>query len=201
MVVQVEHYTQKAIWRGSARPYRDNDAVARLAGAGHGSAMRSALTYLAARPGLAIILPPAIALGMAMVAQYGFALPPCPLCVWQRWPYVIALAPGVLAVLMPRAGVVLLLLAAAAFATSAGIGVFHAGVEQGLWKGLESCSAISTPDNLADLKAQIMGAQPARCDQIPFAFLGLSIAGWNAVFGTLAALLMLCLATLKNRSR
>lgn len=163
--------------------------------------MRSVLTYLAARPGIAIILPSAIALGMAMVAQHGFALPPCPLCVWQRWPYVIAIAIGVLAILVPRAGTVLLLLAAVAFATSAGVGVFHAGVEQGLWKGLESCSAISTPDSLADLKAQIMGAQPARCDQIPFAFLGLSIAGWNAVFGTLAALLMLYLAALKIRNR
>ncbi len=162
--------------------------------------MTSTMTYLAARPGVAIIVPPAIALGMAMVAQHGFALPPCPLCVWQRWPYAVAIALGVLALVVPRAGVMLLLLAAVAFAVSAGVGVFHAGVEQGFWKGLESCSAVSTPDSLADLKAQIMGTQPARCDQIPFAFLGLSIAGWNAVFGSLSALLMLYLAALKIRS-
>ncbi|MDF1720100.1 MAG: disulfide bond formation protein B [Minwuia sp.] len=182
------------------KPRRDNDVVARLSGSVHGSSMRSVLTYLAARPAIAIVVPPAIALGMAMLAQYGFALPPCPLCVWQRWPYVVAIALGLVAFAMPRGGAALLLLAAVAFATSAGVGMFHAGVEQGLWKGLESCSAISTPDTLADLKAQIMGAQPARCDQIPFAFLGLSIAGWNAVFGTLAAILMLYLAALRIRS-
>jgi len=53
----------------------------------------------------------------------------------------------------------------------------------------------------AALEAQREAAPPGRCDQVPFAFLGLSIAGWNAVFGTLASLLMLRLATLKIRNR
>lgn len=163
--------------------------------------MSSRLSYLARRPALAIIVPPVIALGTAMVAQHGFGLAPCELCVWQRWPYVAAAALAVPALLLPRAAAYWLLLAAVAFALSAGFGVFHAGVEQGFWRGLESCSAISTPDSLEALKAQVMGAQPARCDQIPFAFLGLSIAGWNAVFGALSAVLMLLLIDKRIRSR
>ncbi|GJL87107.1 MAG: dihydroneopterin aldolase [Minwuia thermotolerans] len=162
--------------------------------------MSNRLSYLARRPALAIIVPPTIALGTAMVAQHGFGLAPCELCVWQRWPYVAAAALVVPAFLLPRAAVYWLLLAAVAFALSAGFGVFHAGVEQGLWRGLESCSAISTPDSLDALKAQVMGTQPARCDQIPFAFLGLSIAGWNAVFGALSAVLMLLLIDKRIRS-
>ena len=185
----------------TARSRRDDCAVAGIGGNRHVSGMGSPLTYLGQRPTLAIIGPPAIALGTAMVAQHGFGLAPCELCVWQRWPYVAAAAVGVAALVLPRAATLWLLLAAVAFAVSAGVGVFHAGVEQGLWKGLESCSAISTPDSLEALKAQVMGAQPARCDQVPFAFLGLSIAGWNAVFGALAAGLMLLLAATRNRSR
>ena len=163
--------------------------------------MSGSLSYLAARPALAIIVPPAIALGTAMVAQHGFGLPPCELCIWQRWPYAAAAVLVVPALLLPRAAVFWLALAALAFAASAGVGVFHAGVEQGLWRGLESCSAISTPESLEALKVQIMGTQPARCDQIPFALLGLSIAGWNVVFGTLSALLMLTLVTTRIRGR
>lgn len=181
--------------------HRDVCAVARIGASRHVSPMSSRLSYLARRPALAIIAPPTIALGTAMLAQHGFGLAPCELCVWQRWPYVAAAALAVPALLLPRAAVFWLLLAAVALAVSAGFGVFHAGVEQGFWKGLESCSAISTPDSLDALKAQVLGAQPARCDQIPFAFLGLSIAGWNAVFGTLSSLLMLALAANRIRSR
>ncbi|MEC9347296.1 MAG: disulfide bond formation protein B [Pseudomonadota bacterium] len=153
------------------------------------------------RPGLAILAPPVLALGAALVAQYVFGLAPCELCIWQRWPYVAAIAIGLLALVFPRFATPLLVLAALAFATTAGIGVFHAGVEEGLWKGLESCSDAGTPDSLEALKAQIMGAQPARCDQVAFWFLGLSMAGWNVVFGGLATLAMLALAVARPRGR
>lgn len=154
-----------------------------------------------ARPGLVILAVPVLALGAALLAQFGFGLAPCELCLWQRWPYVAALGIGAAALVVPRAALPLVLLAAIAFATTAGIAVFHAGVEEGLWKGLETCSAADTPATLDALRAQVMGAQPARCDQVAFWFLGLSMAGWNAVFGGLSALAMLALAVVLLRRR
>ncbi|WP_416900317.1 MAG: disulfide bond formation protein B [Minwuia sp.] len=141
-----------------------------------------------------------LALGTALVAQYVFGLAPCALCVWQRWPYVAALAVAALAFLLKGHARWWALAAAACFAATAGVGVFHAGVEQGLWQGLETCSGAGTPDSLDSLRAQVLGAQPARCDQIPFEFLGLSIAGWNAVYAGAAALVMLAVAATSRRS-
>lgn len=138
----------------------------------------------------AVLLIPAVALGTALISQYGFGLEPCALCVWQRWPYAAAFAVSLLALVVRRHWIVPLL-AAVCFGLSAGFGVFHMGVEQGLWEGLATCSGASTPGSIEDLRAQVLGKQPARCDEIPFSFLGLSIAGWNFVYGTIAALLML----------
>lgn len=142
---------------------------------------------------LAILLVPAVALGTALISQYVFGLEPCALCVWQRWPYAAAFGVAALALLI-RDHWIVPLLAAVCFGTSAGFGVFHMGVEQGLWEGLATCAGAGTPDSLEALRAQIAGKQPARCDEIPFSFLGLSIAGWNFVYGTVAALLMLAVA-------
>ena len=143
---------------------------------------------------LAIAAVAALALGTALVAQYVFGLEPCALCVWQRWPYAAALAVAVLALLLKGGARWWALAAAACFALTAGFGVFHAGVEEGLWEGLATCSGADTPDSLESLRAQVLGKQPARCDQVPFEFLGLSIAGWNAVYAAAAALVMLAVA-------
>jgi len=148
---------------------------------------------------LAILLIPAVALGTALISQYGFGLEPCALCVWQRWPYAAAFAVALLALVM-RTHWIVPLLAALCFGLSAGFGAFHMGVEEGLWEGLATCSGADTPGSLEDLRAQVLGKQPARCDQVPFSFLGLSIAGWNFVYGTAAALLMLAVAVRRGRA-
>jgi disulfide bond formation protein DsbB len=148
---------------------------------------------------LAILMIPAIALGTALVSQYGFGLEPCALCVWQRWPYAAAFAVALLALVLRNHWMVPLL-AAICFGLSAGFGVFHMGVEEGLWEGLATCSGTDTPNSLEALRAQIEGKQPARCDQVPFSFLGLSIAGWNFVYGTVTALLMLGVAARRWRA-
>jgi disulfide bond formation protein DsbB len=74
-------------------------------------------------------------------------------------------------------------LGALAALTTAGIGVFHVGVEQLWWEGLATCTAgsisgISTAD-LLNPAADV--AAPVRCDEIPWAMLGISMAGWNVI--------------------
>ncbi|WP_109796419.1 disulfide bond formation protein B [Minwuia thermotolerans] len=149
---------------------------------------------LDARLGLMIAVLAALPLAAALIAQYVFGLAPCPLCVWQRWPYLAALVLGAAAWALGWRSGWLAAAAALCFAASAGVGVFHAGVEEGLWQGLETCTGAGTPGDLDALRSQVLGTQPARCDQVPFAFLGLSIAGWNVVYGGFAAMLALTLA-------
>jgi disulfide bond formation protein DsbB len=119
-------------------------------------------------------------LAAALVSQYGFGLWPCPLCLWQRWPHLAAVAAGALALALP--GRLLPVAGGLAALATAAIGGYHAGVEYGWWLGLESCAAGPgitgiAVETLLDPGAAIAAAP--RCDQAPFRFLALSLAGWN----------------------
>jgi len=112
--------------------------------------------------------------------QYIGELAPCKMCIWQRYPHGAAVGLGVLAVLIP--GAVLPYLGALAALTTAAIGAFHAGVEQGWWEGPTTCTSGAIDGLSADeLMSQIMSAPLVRCDDIPWELFGLSMAGWNAV--------------------
>lgn len=133
-------------------------------------------------------------LGAAFVAQYGFGLAPCELCIWQRWPYLVAAIFGLAAWPAAPLRPWLLRIAALCFLATSGIAVFHAGVELGLWQGLTSCSGGGTATTLEALRAQVAAAPVVRCDDVPFRFLGLSMAAWNALWAAALCLLALKLA-------
>lgn len=119
------------------------------------------------------------------IEAMGYA--PCPLCLYQRYPYYLAvpvLAGGALAGL-PAAG---LALAAALYLIDAGIAAYHSGVELGVLALPEGCAAPGRAASLEELKAQVLGTVP-RCDRPELFMLGLSLANWNTLFAlTLAAL-------------
>lgn len=141
------------------------------------------------RSGLVVALLSAATLGAAFVAQYGFGLAPCELCLWQRWPYAASIVFGGAALALPRWRAGLLGLAALSFLVGAGIAVFHVGVEEKWWQGLTSCGGGPTPNSIEALRAQLMTAPVVRCDEAAFRFLGLSMAGWNVLWGAALALL------------
>lgn len=127
----------------------------------------------------------AAALAVALIAQYGFDLQPCVLCIWQRWPYLAAIGLGLAAVVLrgrPGAAAALATLAALAVLTSGGIGAFHVGVEQGWWEGTAGCGAAAMPDDLTSLRAQLLAQPIVRCDEVAFSLFGISMAGWNLIY-------------------
>lgn len=108
----------------------------------------------------------------------GFA--PCKLCWWQRYPHFAAILIGALALALGKRALAWLG-ALAALATS-GIGVFHSGVERGLWDGPSTCTSGPVEGlSAADLMDQIMNAPLVRCDEIPWDIFGISMANLNAV--------------------
>jgi disulfide bond formation protein DsbB len=145
------------------------------------------LVTLAAGGSLALLLG-------ALAFQYIGGLAPCQLCLWQRWPHAAAVVIGALALAMP--GRVLPLLGALAALTSAGIGLFHTGVERGWWEGLASCSAGSISgldvNDLLDPTVEI--AAVVRCDEVAWQLLGLSMASWNALASLALAVLWIVAA-------
>lgn len=134
-----------------------------------------------------------------LLGAFGFqvigGLPPCPLCLLQRWPHAAAFVILLLALAMPSR--VWPWLGAAAALTTAGIGLFHAGVELGWWEYVSSCTQGSIADipvtDLLNPSAELPA--PVRCDQIPWSFAGISMAGWNAIISFGLALVWLAAAT------
>lgn len=134
---------------------------------------RTNLALTAAAGSLALLLG-------AFAFQYLGGLAPCKLCIWQRYPHVVAVLLGALVLFVPAPA--LIALGALAALTTAGVGAYHVGVEQGWWQGPTSCSATGTGGLDTDaLFDQIMAAPLVRCDDIAWEFAGLSMAGWNMV--------------------
>ena len=133
-------------------------------------------------------------LGGAYYFQYVEGLAPCDMCLWQRYPHMVAILFGLITVPLlvePRVALVFALLAILALFATAGIGVYHAGVEQHWWQGPQSCTG-RVPAGLTqeELKQYLLNARMVRCDEIPWKMWKISMAGWNAILsGGLAILL------------
>ena len=116
-------------------------------------------------------------------------LAPCTLCLREREIYWGALAIAAVAVVLrfspARVGATRLanVLLVLAFTYSALVAGYHAGAEWKWWPGPTSCSGGGAHVNAADLTAFLNGAPMAMpaCDKAAWVFLGISMAGWNAV--------------------
>ena len=151
---------------------------------------------------LALLVPLGL-LGGALGSQYIGGLAPCEMCYWQRWPHAAAIMLAGLAFTAPASSHrsrTLTLLAALAIAVSGAIGVYHAGVELKIFEGFTTCTSIARAATTEELLAQLMKVPLVRCDQVQWSFLGISMAGWNAILslGGAAAITWL---TLTGRRR
>jgi len=126
-----------------------------------------------------------VVLSAALFSQYVGGLAPCQLCIYQRIPYVFAIAFGILSygltTIRPQAACLFFVLLILSLFIDAGIAGFHAGVEYKWWEGLTGCSA-SLPDantSIEELRAAILNAPVIKCDEAAFTILGISMAGYN----------------------
>lgn len=144
---------------------------------------------------IALLLPLTLIAG-ALGSQVLGGLYPCEMCHWQRWPHYAAIVLAALSFFAPRTSAkrLLVILAGLAILTSGLIGVFHAGVEYHWWQGVTACANTlhATGD---DLLAAIVRQPVVRCDVPQWSFLGISLAGFNAIFSITGALVVLMLAT------
>jgi disulfide bond formation protein DsbB len=140
---------------------------------------------------LYVAIAAAVLLATVFVMEYGFGIAPCNLCLLQRWPHgaVIPLAALAFLPAISNGGrCYLLLLCAAAFATTAGIGVYHVGVEQGIFEGPTACSGGITGDSIEELRRKLMAAPVVKCDEVAWSLFGISLAGYNVIASAALAL-------------
>jgi disulfide bond formation protein DsbB len=137
----------------------------------------------------------------ALYTQYVWGLPPCPMCHWQRWPHIAGAVVGLGGAFLVRAGVLsaaaakpAALVAISGLIISGSIGVFHAGVEWGLWEGPAWCGGSSYVPGQDEAVFNIV-----RCDVAAWRdpFLGLSLAGYNALISFAVA--GFCLSLLRRK--
>jgi len=160
------------------------------------------LSRPAAARALALLLPAALLAG-AFGSQYFGGLYPCEMCWWQRYAHEAALVPAALAFAAPAGSQrsrLFILAAALAIAVSGAIGFYHAGVELKIFEGFTTCTSTAHGATTEDLLRQIVAAPLVRCDQVQWSFLGISMAGWNAIL-SLGGAAVITFLSLKGSQR
>ena len=153
--------------------------------------------------GLAAAALAAAALGLAFASEWWGGLVPCALCLWERWPYRVAIALGLIAAAVPRplARPVLGLVVCALLASVA-LAAVHTGVEFRWWPSpLPACSAPKLGGGSIAERLAALPALPAKpCDDPIFLIpsLPLSMAAMNLLF-SLGFAAALTFALLKRR--
>ena len=144
---------------------------------------------------IAIAVTGAAAILGAWIFQYGMGLKPCPLCLEQRYAYYFAVPLAVMVAIGDQAGASRKVLLGALVAIAVGmlwntaLGVYHSGIEWKLWAGPQECSGSGSGlDTARGLAEQLQSVNVVRCDEAPWRFLGLSLAGYNALISLLLAL-------------
>ena len=126
----------------------------------------------------------AAAWGYELIGNYR----PCPLCLRQRWAYyfaVLACPVGYFLYHSLSRDIIKVILALLFlfFLLNAVVGVFHSGVEWKLWDGPAECSgAGSVGSGSGNILDEIRDIKIVICGEAPWRFLGLSFAGYNALF-------------------
>jgi disulfide bond formation protein DsbB len=129
--------------------------------------------------------------------QYVLGYPPCPLCLEQRIAYYVCVPLAAMILLGLSVGstrkvlMLAFLAIAVAMLWNAGLGVYHSGVEWRWWPGPQDCSGPLTDFGAGGgLLKQLQNIHIVRCDEAAWRFLGLSLAGYNA----LISLALACIA-------
>lgn len=151
--------------------------------------MTDALSRLASDPRRLIAL-----VGLASLALIAGAwffelvlhLRPCKLCLEQRAPHYAAIGLAAIALVFarsPRLQLAVLIGLALLMAWSTGLGVYHSGVEWGFFAGPNDCGGAAAPAaaGVQDFMKQLQTTRVVSCTEAAWRFLGLSLAGWNAL--------------------
>jgi disulfide bond formation protein DsbB len=118
---------------------------------------------------------------------------PCPMCLEQRFAYYGIIPLSILIAIAAKAGaprgVLLAGLALIALAAlgNAGYGAYHAGVEWKFWPGPTSCTGAALNLGGGSLLDQLDKVKVVPCDVVQWRFLGISLAGYNALISLLMA--------------
>ena len=143
---------------------------------------------------LLVLIVATATIAAAWFFQLVLGIQPCPLCLEQRYAYYAIIPLSLLVAIgaakrapqsLLLAGLVVIALAAL---SNSAFGVYHAGVEWKLWQGPTDCvGPIGNLGRAGNLWERLDTVKVVRCDEVQWRFLGLSLAGYNALISALMA--------------
>ena len=143
---------------------------------------------------LLVLVVAAATIAGAWFFQLVLDIQPCPMCLEQRYAYYTIIPLSVLVAIgaakgAPRplliAGLVVIALVAVGNSV---FGVYHAGVEWKFWQGPTDCTGpVVDFGKAGGLLDQLDKVKVVRCDEVQWTFLGVSLAGYNALISGLMA--------------
>ncbi|WP_375326370.1 disulfide bond formation protein B [Candidatus Tisiphia endosymbiont of Nemotelus uliginosus] len=134
------------------------------------------------------------ALTFAYVIEYIGGVTPCPLCIYQRFPYLFIIKISFVALIIKKISkyglffIVLNLLGACILAG------YHSGVERGLFQPSALCSTlIHIPKHLSinDIREMFYSQPIATCSRATVKFMALSMSEWNLLLNIFLLLAVL----------
>jgi disulfide bond formation protein DsbB len=133
-----------------------------------------------------------LALGIALASEYWGGLVPCALCLWERWPYRVAIVLGLVGAALPvRLARWVLWLLVLTVLVAALLGALHVGVEWKLWPSpFPECAAPDLSGLSLSQRLARMPARPAKpCDEPTYLipFLPISMAMMNFLYALVVA--------------
>ncbi|MBX9930301.1 MAG: disulfide bond formation protein B [Methylobacterium sp.] len=142
------------------------------------------------RAALAVVVGSVLTLAGAFYFELVLGYAPCKLCLTERLPYYAAIPLGLLSLFAPERLTRLLLgVAALGLLYGAGLSIYHAGAEWALWSGPTDCGGGTgqAPAAIGDFLDALAKTRVADCSTAAWRFLGVSLAGWNAVIAAILA--------------
>lgn len=122
------------------------------------------------------------------IMQHFFELAPCELCIWQRYPYFVALSGAVLVPLHKE--ILALTLQTFSFFIGSLIALYHTLIERGFLAGHAGCSSTFKGNLSIDALTVVIENTPiVKCNEILFSFLGLSLSNYNLIISVAITLI------------
>jgi disulfide bond formation protein DsbB len=109
---------------------------------------------------------------------------PCPLCIYQRYPYVFLIIVGALALIDKSHHLLWLIAIILIEFANLALSGYHSSIELGFLPPLESCHSNLYNSNMSlqEIESHINITPASDCSKPSVVILGISMAQWNYVF-------------------
>lgn len=121
---------------------------------------------------------------IAFALQFLGGYEPCPICIWQRWPYLFGGLALCFALSSTRKRCAFYgAVAGLIFLAGSGLSFWHAGIEQGFWSGPAVCQNPLDVggQSASELLARLEATPLVRCDVPALRVFSLSLATWSGL--------------------